>query len=242
MLLSSYEDEVDLIKLHAYRKIIKSIYYSTIMTRFDVIKAVSKLTKKNFNFESDHLHATTRCIQCLFHIKNFGIQYSTQNDEKFIIKISKTSNVKKKQVFKIIIDVFFANESDRRSSKKYIFKFFEEMIDWTFKKQLTISTFITKTEFLTMLHAKKKFIWWIYLFQKFQFNFDYDFTIFNNNFQIIRILIFGIDKINIKFRHVSITQCWLRQTMQNGWIIIDYLSTAKIIVDDLIKLLSFQKH
>ena len=57
--LSFHEDEVDLIKLHVYRKIVESIYYSTIMIKFDVIKIVFKLTEFLINLEQKHLNTTT---------------------------------------------------------------------------------------------------------------------------------------------------------------------------------------
>jgi hypothetical protein len=44
----------------------------------------------------------------------------------------KTSSNKKnndKQIFKKTIDVFFANDLDRKSAEEYIFKLFDEMID-----------------------------------------------------------------------------------------------------------------
>ena len=93
-----------------------------------------------------------------------------------------------------------------------------------------------------MLHADKKLIWWIHLFQKLRFNLDQNVIIYNDNLQIIRILTSKIDKIITKLRHVDVSQCWLRQMVQTDWIMIDYLFTAKMIVDNLTKLLSFQKH
>jgi hypothetical protein len=49
----------------------------------------------------------------------------------------KTSSIKKnndKQIFKNIINVFFANDLDRKNAEKYIFKLFDEIIDWVIKK------------------------------------------------------------------------------------------------------------
>jgi hypothetical protein len=49
----------------------------------------------------------------------------------------KTSSNKKnndKQIFEKIIDTFFANDLDRKNVEKYIFKLFNNMIDWIIKK------------------------------------------------------------------------------------------------------------
>ena len=66
--------------------------------------------------------------------------------------------------------------------------------------------------------------------------------IYNDNLQIIRILTSKIDKTTTKLRHVDVTQCWLRQMIQIGWIVVNYFSIARMIADDLIKLLPPQKH
>jgi hypothetical protein len=46
------------------------------------------------------------------------------------------------------------------------------LIDWAARKQVIISTSITETELLAMLHANKEFMWWIHLFEKLKFDFD----------------------------------------------------------------------
>jgi hypothetical protein len=93
-----------------------------------------------------------------------------------------------------------------------------------------------------MLHADKEFIWWINLFEKLEFNSDQKMIIYNDNLQIIRLLTSEIAKMNIKLRHVDIAQCWLRQSVQQRKIDVEYLSTAHMMIDEMIKLLSSQKH
>jgi hypothetical protein len=49
----------------------------------------------------------------------------------------KSSSIKKnndKQIFENTENAFFANDLDRKSVKKYIFKLFDDMIDWVVKK------------------------------------------------------------------------------------------------------------
>jgi hypothetical protein len=66
--------------------------------------------------------------------------------------------------------------------------------------------------------------------------------IYNDNLQIIRLLTSNIVKMNIKLRHVDITQCWLRQSIQQEKINVKYFSTAHMMIDEMIKLLSSQRH
>jgi hypothetical protein len=66
--------------------------------------------------------------------------------------------------------------------------------------------------------------------------------IYNNNLQIIRFFISEIAKIDTKLRHVDIAQCWLRQLVQQEKIDVNYLLTAHMMIDEMIKLLSSQRH
>ncbi len=160
------------------------------------------------------------------------------------LKLNKitSSNKKSKQIFERTANVFFANDLDRKSTENYIFKFFDDMIDWAAKKQFTISIFITEAKLLSMLHADKKLIWWIHFFQKLKFDFNQKIMIYNDNFQTIRFLISEISKIETKFWHVDIAQCWLKQSIQSDYITMNYLSIVKMIANELTKILSSQKH
>jgi hypothetical protein len=116
------------------------------------------------------------------------------------------------------------------------------MIDWAVKKQFIVSIFIIEAKFFSMLHADKKLIWWIHFFQKLKFDSNQKIMIYNDNLQIIRLLISKILKIETKLRHVDIAQCWLRQSVQNDYFSMNYLSIAKMITNELTKILSSQKH
>ena len=67
-------------------------------------------------------------------------------------------------------------------------------------------------------------------------------VIFNDNLQTIRMLTSEIAKIDTKLRHIDIAQCWLREAVQSGLLNVGYLSTARMVADDMTKLLPPQKH
>ena len=82
----------------------------------------------------------------------------------------------------------------------------------------------------------------MHLFKKLRFNVEHDLIFYNDNFQILRIFISETSKIETKLKHINITQCWLRQQVQNGQLNVNYLPTAQMVTDDFIKMLPFQKH
>ena len=75
-----------------------------------------------------------------------------------------------------------------------------------------------------------------------KFDLEHDFIIFNDNLQTIKLLNSEIAKTEIKLKHIDIAQCWLRQKVQNEHLIVDYVPTAQMMADGLIKILNFQKH
>jgi hypothetical protein len=180
--LISHIDEMNQEKIHVYRQKMKSICYFVIITRSNIIKAAFELTRHFINFDSKHLKTANHCINYLHVIKFLIIRYSNSKNEELNNQIS-SSNKKKsnkkmsstsnsilnkktslnnenndKQIFKSIINAFFANDLDRKSVEKYIFTLFDDMIDWAVKKQFIVSIFITKAKLLSMLHVDKKLI------------------------------------------------------------------------------------
>lgn len=71
---------------------------------------------------------------------------------------------------------------------------------------------------------------------------NHDFIMLMNNRQIIRLLISKISRLKTKFKHIDITQCWLRQKIQNDYIDVIYFFTVRMTSNEFIKLLSIQKH
>ncbi len=225
--LMSYINDVNQERIHIYRQKVESICYSVTITRSNIIKTAFELTRHFINSDSKHLKAADHCIKYLHVIKFLIIRYSNSKDEKLSNQISssnkelsstsnsmlnkKTSSNKEnndndndKQIFESTANAFFANDLDRRSAEEYIFKLFDEMIDWAAKKQFTVSTFIIEAKLLSMLHADKELIWWIHFFQKLKFNSNQKIMIYNDNLQIIRFFISKILKIEIILRHVDI--------------------------------------
>ncbi len=253
-------------KVHVYRQKMKSICYSVIITRLNIIKIASELTRHFINFDSKYLKITDHCIKYLHVIKFLIIRYSNSKNEKLSNQISssnkeksnkemsstsnsklnkKTSSIKEnndKQIFESTADAFFANDLDRKSAEEYIFKLFDDMIDWAVKKQFIVSIFIIEAKLFSMLHADKKLIWWIHLFQELKFNSNQKIMIYNDNLQIIRFFISKIFKTETKLRHVDIAQCWLKQSIQSDYFSMNYLFIAKMITNKLTKILSSQKH
>jgi hypothetical protein len=247
--LISYESEIDSNRVHVYKQKVKSICYFVIIIRSNITKVAFKLIELFINSDLYYLIIADHCIKYLHATRYLIIKFDASKNEELIIQININSNainqidfISNKHVFETSVDASFANEKNRLSDENYTFKLFEELIDWAARKQVIISTSITEIELLAMLHADKEFIWWIHLFEKLRFDFDQKMIIYNDNLQIICLLISKIIKMNTKLRHVDIAQCWLRQSVQQEKIGVNYLLTAHMMIDEMIKLLFSQRH
>jgi hypothetical protein len=67
--LMSYTDEMNQKRVYVYRQKVKSICYSVIIIRSNIIKAASELTRHFTNFDSKHLKTANHCIKYLHVIK-----------------------------------------------------------------------------------------------------------------------------------------------------------------------------
>ncbi len=203
--LMSYIDEMNQKRIHVYRQKMKSICYFVIIIRSNIIKIAFELTRHFIYSDSKHMKTANHCIKYLHAIKFLIIRYLNSENEKLNNQISSsnkemsnkemssTSNLKlnrktslnkknnNKQIFERTIDTFFANDLDRKNAEKYIFKLFDDMIDWIVKKQFIVSIFIIEAKLLSMLHADKKLIWWIHFFQKLKFDSNQKIMIYNDN-------------------------------------------------------------
>jgi hypothetical protein len=115
--IESFDEDVDQDRMHEYRKKTRSVCFSAIISRSDIVKVVSKLTEYLINSESTHLIAVNHLIKYLYETKHLTIKFDVSKDED------------SKQIFEATADAAFANEEERRSIEKYTFKLYDELID-----------------------------------------------------------------------------------------------------------------
>jgi hypothetical protein len=173
--------------------------------------------------------SVNRILKYLDHTKKLNIRFSA--DSSF------DNHSKNNKIFLINSDAFFADDSKiRHSSQDYAFKLFNDLINWKTFKQRTVITSFTETELLVISIVEKKLIWWERLFEAIHFRINQRTIIQCDNQQIIRALV--NNKLIIKFRHIDIHKHWLRQEIALSKIDIEWVSTSKILTDELTKRLS----
>ena len=80
------------------------------------------------------------------------------------------------------------------------------------------------------------------IFKAIRFDPEQDVIINYNNQQLVRIVIKETPTVSIKLRHIDIHQFWLRQEVQNGSFVVQWVPTSEMAIDGLTKALLKQNH
>ena len=113
------------------------------ITRLDVAKTVSKLSEFLQNPSLHHHAAADQAIFYLYKTKSLAIEFSADTDEADIFACSS--------------DAAFADDKEtRHSSEDYLFKLFDNAIEWHATKQQAVTTSSTEAELLAVTQAAKK--------------------------------------------------------------------------------------
>ncbi len=214
-------------RIYVFQQRVRSLNFAAIIFIFDIVFAIAKLAQFLKNSNSNHVMIANRVIAYLNDIKNFVIEFSAKSSE----------------IFLCASDAAFANdELIRKSSDDYLFKLYDDSIDWRAIKQVTMTTFSIETNLLTLSRIAKKTIWWRRFFESIRFDSMKKLHIRCDNRQTLRVLKKEMLKLDIKLKHVDIHKHWLRQEIQTSRISVSWCSTAEMLADDFIKTLSRQKH
>ncbi len=151
------------------------------------------------NSNSNHVIIANKVIVYLNDIRNLVIEFF----EKF------------SEIFLCESDVAFAdNELIKKSSNDYLFKFYDDSIDWRIVKKITMITFKIETKLLILSRIAKKTIWWKRFFESIRYDSMKKLHIRCDNRQILRVLKKDMLKFDIKLKLVDIHRHWLKQEIQ----------------------------
>ena len=100
----------------------------------------------------------------------------------------------------------------------------------------------TEAELLALLHIGREVEYIVRIFKAIRFNLEQDIIINCDNQQSVRIVTKETPMVSIKLQHVDIHQFWLRQEVQNGSFIVQWVPTSEIATDGLTKALLKQNH
>jgi hypothetical protein len=222
-----YDGQASKAFIKLFQQKVGSVIYVAIITRPDVAFIAAKLSEFMQNPSPEHMQAIDRVILYLYRTRFLAICYKR---EDFEVALQAAS------------DASFADNVDRRSSGGFLFKLFGGPIDWSAKKQKTVSTSTTEAELLALSETAKQLLWWLRFFNAIDFDPEQGpITIDCDNRQTVRAMVKN-EAIQTRLRHIDIHNHWLREKVQNKEINVRWVDTDSMPADGLTKPLSVEKH
>jgi hypothetical protein len=140
-------------QIYAYQQRVGSLNFSVVITRPDILKAISKLSQFLRNPSPIHIDAANRTLEYLVGTKYLAIEFD--------------GNQQDKRIFVSSSDSAFADDTKtRNSSYGFCFSLFGGVIHYKAIKGTTVTTSSTEAELLALSLTAKEFIWWMRLFQQ----------------------------------------------------------------------------
>jgi hypothetical protein len=224
---AKYDGQASKASIKLYQQKVGSVIYASIITRPDIAFVAAKLSEFMQNPSPEHMQAIDRVILYLYRTRFLAICYK-RNDFEVVLQAAS--------------DASFADNIDRRSSGGFLFKLFGGPIDWSAKKQKTVSTSTTEAELLALSEAAKQLLWWLRFFEAVEFDPEQGpITIDCDNRQTVRAMVKN-EAIQTRLRHIDIHNHWLREKVQNKEINVRWVDTNSMPADGLTKPLSAEKH
>jgi hypothetical protein len=174
------------------------------------------------------MQAVDRVLIYLYHTRYKSIEYSPIQDDQ--------------PTFVCASDASYVDNIGRKSSEGYIAYLFNGPIDWTARKQKTVTTSTTEAELLAISFVSKHVMWWKRLFRAITLDVEHKLYVLCDNKQTVDLLTKVNSLFRTKLRHINIHHHWLRQEIVEGNINIDWIETKMMPADGLTKPLPHQKH
>jgi hypothetical protein len=247
--LLPYTGEPDAMRTRTYQKLTGHLGYLACITRPDVCNAHSTFAAFNNNPGPEHLSALIRCWRYLDITEFMALEAGGDiqaTSEAYVEGQEQEQEQKQPPLSQDLIaasDAAFADDSTtRRSTQGYIFRLFGMPVDWKSTLQKTVTKSTTQAELLALSAAASELTWWSRVFNEIGFEVDPQPSILCDNLQTVRLVNKDTERLQTKLKHVDIHQMWLREQVQDGNILVEWIKTADQPADGLTKPLPPERH
>ena len=142
-------------QINLYQQKVGSLMYAAVISRSNIVFAVSRLARYLTNPGPLHQAAANRTLLYLRRHRDLGLQLGGGDE------------------YVVASDASFAdNSADRKSSQGYAMKLFGGLVGWRANKQATVTTSTTKAELLALSQAAREGIYIRRLLRELQVKLD----------------------------------------------------------------------
>jgi hypothetical protein len=207
----------------AYQRLVGSITYLAICTRPDLAYTAMALGQFNANPTRAHLVAAKGVLRYLAGTIHLSLSFPSDLS-KFPDTIRPYTDLCG------LSDADWASdESDRKSVSGYCFYLLNSLVSWSSRKQRTVSTSSTESEYYALANATKEAIW-IRLFlsiTKIPIVTPFPILCDNQSAQTIA----KTDAISSRTKHIDVRYHFIRQHIMDGSFALTWVPTSDMIAD-----------
>ena len=122
-----------------------------------------------------------------------------------------------------------SDEKDRKSVSGYWFYFFNSLISWSSRKQRTVSTSSTESEYYALTNTFKEAIWLRLFLSLTKLPSPLPFPIFCDNQSTCTIA--NADSVSSRTKHIDVRHHFIRQYINDGSFVTTWITTSDMTAD-----------
>jgi hypothetical protein len=207
-----------------YQSIVGSLMYTMLATRPDLSFTVSKLAQYMHNPDSTHLNAATHVLRYLRGTASYRLRLGDNTDNIYGYSDSDWGG----------------NIEDRKSTSGICFFLAGGVISWASKKQPTVALSSVEAEYMSLTLAAKQAMWLRIFLQELGLAIPSALTVFTDSQGAQALAKNPVQHARTK--HIDIQHHFIRETIENGFLQLDYTPTASMVADILTKALPAPQH
>ena len=207
-----------------YQSMVGSLLYAAIATRPDISQAVGAASRYCSQPNEAHLTAVKRILRYLKGTVNLGLKYE-KSQSGTLTGYS---------------DADWAGDlDDRHSTSGNLFLLAGGPITWLSKKQPTVALSTAEAEYMSLCSATQEAVWLRALLNEFNFHQEQPTVIKEDNQGTISMARNPVSHSRTK--HIDIKYHYVRETISNGYVTLEYCPTEHMIADLLTKPLARER-
>lgn len=206
-----------------FRETVGSLMFAAIVSRPDIMFAVSQVSRFLQNPGQKHWEAVKRILRYLQGTKDVGIVYKGDNND-----------------FKMYVDADFAGDVDsRKSTSGYISILANGPITWCSQRQKCVARSTTEAEYVVASNAAQEVVWLRALLQELTGQMEQPTKLMMDNQSAIK-LVKNAEHHKLT-KHIDVKFHFIRECADNGILATMYVQSYDQLADFLTKPLSRDK-
>lgn len=200
-----------------YQNLIGSLMYLSVCTRPDIAYAVNHLSQFNSCYTEEHWTAAKRVLRYLKGTKSQGLKYSSTG----------------RGPVHGYADASHASCYDRRSYSGVVFLYMNAAICWESRKQKTIALSTAESEYVALSEAAREAIFLKRFIAEVTGQPEAPVKIYSDSQSAVAIAENHVHHQRTK--HIDVRHHYVRESVEQGHITLEYVETARMVADALTK-------